>query len=39
MSKIIGITVGTPMNPQAMVDKTEQAQQIEDNKEAIIQLS
>ena len=33
--KIIGVTVGTPMNPQAMVDKTEQAKQIENNTKAI----
>lgn len=39
MSKIIGITVGTPMNPQAIVDKTQQAEQIEKNKESIARLS
>lgn len=31
--KIIGATVGTPMNPQAMIDKTEQAEQIKQNTE------
>ena len=31
--KIIGNTVGTPANPQAMIEKTEQAEQIRQNIE------
>ena len=37
--KIIGVTVGTPFKPQALIEKTEQAKQIEDNKKAINDLS
>lgn len=33
--KIIGITVGTPMKPQAVVDKSTQAEQIVENEQAI----
>jgi hypothetical protein len=33
--KIIGVTVGTPISPQAIVDKSEQAQQIVQNTEDI----
>lgn len=29
--KIIGITVGTSINPQKVIEKTEQAKQIEQN--------
>lgn len=37
--KIIGNTVGTPFSPQAIIEKTEQAQQIEQNKKDISELS
>lgn len=37
--KIIGVTVGTPMKPQAVIEKTTQAKQINDNTETISQLS
>ena len=37
--EIYGATVGTPMNPQAVVERTEQAKQIEKNKQAITELS
>ncbi len=30
--KIIGVTVGTPMKPQAVIEKTEQAKQIEQHE-------
>lgn len=33
--KIIGNTVGTPIKPQVLIEKTEQAQQIEQNKKDI----
>lgn len=36
--KIIGATVGTPIKPQAVIEKTKQAKQIEDNKKAINNL-
>ena len=37
--KIIGVTVGTPMKPQAIIERTTQAKQIEDNKKDISNLS
>lgn len=37
--KIIGVTVGTPMDLQAMLEKTKQAEQIAKNTNDIIQLS
>ena len=37
--KIIGVTVGTSMKPQAVIDKTEQAKQIETNKQDIATLN
>ena len=37
--KIIGVTVGTPIRPQAVIEKTEHAKQIKDNAEAIRNLS
>ena len=36
--KIIGVTVGTSMKPQAVIEKTEQAKQIERNTEDINSL-
>lgn len=33
--KIYGVTVGTPINPQALIEKTTQAQQIEQNTKDI----
>lgn len=33
--KIIGVTVGTPTSPQAIIDKTEQAEQIKQNEQDI----
>lgn len=36
--KIVGITVGTPMNPQALVEKTEQAKQIEELSKQLNEL-
>lgn len=37
--RIIGITVGTPMNPQTIVDKSEQAKQLEENTKNIGELT
>ena len=37
--KIIGNTVGTPIKPQALINKTEQAKQIQKNTEDIGKLS
>lgn len=36
--KIIGSTVGTGMKPQAMIEKTEQAKQIEDNTKDLAEV-
>ena len=37
--KIYGVTVGTPIDPQALIERTTQAQQIEQNTQDIVELS
>ena len=38
MAKIIGVTVGTSINPQAAIEKTIQAEQIAQNTRDIEEL-
>lgn len=37
--RIIGVTVGTPMNPQTIVDRSQQAEQIDENTKNIGELT
>ena len=39
MAKIIGNTVGTPIKPQVLVEKTELAEQVAKNTDAIKDLN